>query len=138
MNAGDPANLTSELADLQQQLEKKSLRIAELETQLHDSSAQPKSQEKEIRRLRQKIDELTSDPETPGAKGAQAKRVCDLEKALLAAAVDSLSYDPRSSKSDVPQQIVKTPQRDRYSGGLMAHLLAAAGTPPIIHVQCIE
>jgi hypothetical protein len=99
------SELASENTELQRQLEEKVVRIAEIEQNLAAQKPQSSAHADEVSKLKKKIRELSSDPENPNQKGAQARRIASLEIALLAAAVDGHSYDPRSTKSDVPKQI---------------------------------
>ncbi|MFC3614759.1 hypothetical protein ACFORG_13380 [Lutimaribacter marinistellae] len=97
--------LVEENAELHRRLDQQSALVAEVEGRQQDGRETARARDKEIAGLRAKIKELSEDPESPSAKGTQAKRIASLEKALLAAAVDGYSYDPRQAKSDVPAQI---------------------------------
>ena len=96
---------------LLQRLEEANGKVAELEQGLAQNEPMNAGQAVEVAKLRKKIAELSSDPESASAKGALAKRISCLEKALLCAAVDGHSYDPRQMKSDVPAQIADKSQQ---------------------------
>jgi len=69
------------------------------------TSALLDKQSKEIKKLRRENKLLKTDPEDPRERGAMATRINSLQKALLAAAVDGLGYDPRRRKTNVARQI---------------------------------
>ncbi|MFD0978216.1 hypothetical protein [Tropicimonas aquimaris] len=60
---------------------------------------------KTIEKLRKELRLLTDGCTSPTDKAAVSKNRATLQKALLAAAVDGYGYDPRHTRSDVPQQI---------------------------------
>ncbi len=99
------SELASENTELQRQQEEKAVRVTELEQNLATQKPQLTAHSDEVSKLKKKIRELSSEPENPSQKSALARRNASLEIALLAAAVDGHSYDPRSTKSDVPKQI---------------------------------
>jgi len=101
----DPLNvLRLENEKLKQQLKEKSEQIAKM-TKIAPRDELSQDSAKEIQKLKATIRRLSEGPANPSEKGALARRTAALEKALLAAAVDGLSFDPRKTKSDVAQQI---------------------------------
>ncbi|MCA0919238.1 hypothetical protein [Pseudooceanicola nanhaiensis] len=99
------AELAAENEVLRRQLRERDARITELELRLRAEDTKTCKSTDEISRFRRRIKELSEDPASPSEKGAQAKRIASLEKALLAAVVDGHSYDPRPAKCDVHRQV---------------------------------
>ncbi|KUJ76303.1 hypothetical protein AVO45_13465 [Ruegeria marisrubri] len=99
--------LVEENADLNRKLNAQIAKVTELEEMQIVRNEATGTGDEEIARLRQKIKELSEDADSPSAKGAQAKRIASLQKALIAMAVDGYSYDPRRAKSDVPVQVAE-------------------------------
>jgi len=97
--------LAAENGDLRRQLRERDAKLTELEQRLQAKGAKSDKSTDEITRLRKRVEELSEDPVSPAVKGAQAKRISGLEKALLAAVVNGHSYDPRRAKCDVHSQV---------------------------------
>ncbi|NIZ62309.1 hypothetical protein DL239_15140 [Sedimentitalea sp. CY04] len=103
IEADQLAALTIENEKLRQDVKTKTDRIEELEAA--EKSVSTDGQAVEIERLKKETARLKTDPENPREKAALTRRLNSLQKALLAAAVDGYSYDPRRARSDVAQQI---------------------------------
>lgn len=101
--------------DLERQLAALGDENASLRTQLEGqtvSSPTGKSEGvKQIEKLQRRIKQLTEGPANPSEKSALTRKVACLEKALLGAACDAYSFDPRAKRSDAAKQIAdKTTQ----------------------------
>lgn len=104
--SGEQAELKALALDnvtLKRDLKEKSKQIEALEI---SARSEPRAEgQAQIGKLRAEIKRLKADPDNPSQKAAMTRRINSLQKALLAAAVDCYSYDPRRPKSDAAQQI---------------------------------